>query len=364
MAIMTGKTCSASRRLVLYFLGAAALWWFGSHQLRFLLPAHTALFVATAVFLERILRRVPGKWGSVICAALLLLIPVDLCLKAVPDWRKKAEYLTSGADRERFLTDNFISYRTIQWANKNLPENAVVYVHYYTLQYFFDRPFLPGDYLSQGRFKWWSYESAEEAHRVLLEAGATHFFIADNISKRINTNPELTREFRERYCNLLYHRNGSYLYRLRESPREKMPENLLVGARVGVTSEWDHSRVSAAAVTDGCSILSSEYTGKWGWGSLGLPSEGNPEIMVVEPEEPRLLSEIRLFAYSWHLRTLTDFDLEIFDGEWRRVFQIRDNREETEWFVQFRRSLVRKIRLTVHGAAWDRAFVAEIEGYW
>ncbi len=362
-AIMMGKPCPATRRLVLWFLGGAALWWFGSHQLRFLLPVHGALFVATAVFLDRVLARIRGKWGVVAGAALLLLVPVDLCLKIVPEWREKAEYLWTGADRERFLTDNFVSYRTIRWANENLPDDAVVYVHYYTLQYFFDRPFLPGDYLSQGRFKWWTYRTAGEAHRVLREAGATHFFIADNIAKKLNTNPEVTRGFRERYCDLLHHRNGSWLYRIRETPREENPTNLLAGARVHATSTWDHPKVSAAAVTDDSSILSSEYTGKWGWGSAGHPSEYAPEILVVEPEEPLRISEIRLFAYSWHLRTLTDFELEIFDGEWRTILRRKANREETEWFVRFKPALVEKIRLTIRGTAWDRAFVAEIQAY-
>ena len=294
---------------------------------------------------------------------LVLLVPVDLSLKAVSDWKIKAEFLCRGADRETYLTDHFVSYRTIRWANEHLPQESVVYVHYYTLQYFFDRPFLPGDYLSQGRFKWWTYQTAEEAFEVLRQAGATHFFIADNIAKRINLNPDVTHEFRERYCDLLYHRNGSYLYRIRDVPLPALRKNLLLGTKVEASSVWDHPKIAPEALTDGCSILSSEYTGKWGWGSTGVPSQDRPEVLLLELHSPEVLSEIRVFGYPWHLRTLTDFTLEVFDGSWKTVHQVRDNEEETEWFVRLKPALVEKIRLTISRSLWDRAFLKEIEGY-
>ncbi len=169
------------QRLSLIFLIYYTMWFFQTHQARFLMPTLPVMSILMArgssLFIELneskfiyISRTVFYGIISILLYTHWLLNPASYNLIA-----DRWAYLSGKLNREEFLTTRVSGYSIFSYANNSLPEDAYVLLALYESRgYYLDRKYMWANPISQRVLRFETFNSSDELSHDLTNRGFTH----------------------------------------------------------------------------------------------------------------------------------------------------------------------------------------------
>jgi len=211
-----------------YLMAASALiytlWFFTTHQTRFLMGMAPALVLLAAYAFRQLLQVWPGWLGALARVALALYFVVGLPFVDDLQWRRISSrwpYIAGHETRDAFLEKHVTGYEAFEWANAHLPPDAVVLLTLWeTRGYYLERDAIWANPVSQRVIQWEQFDSPEEAMDHLTSLGITHLFHYQDLGFDFVANDTETRQLVDallaEYGEVLYDRKGFAVYALSE----------------------------------------------------------------------------------------------------------------------------------------------------
>lgn len=166
--------------LTLVSWGVYTIWFFTTHQTRFLMGIVPVLVLMTAYVINSLLRLWPGWLTELGKVALVIYLASGLPFVDVRQWNMITDrwpYIAGHISRDEFLMKHVDAYQTFQYANHNLPSDAKVLLAIWeTRGYYLDRDAIWANPIGQRVIKWEQFDSVEVLGRFLKSLGITHIF--------------------------------------------------------------------------------------------------------------------------------------------------------------------------------------------
>lgn len=204
-------------------IGFYVLWFFTTHQARFMMPIVPILALLSAVGIDRVFAR--HSWGYAVLRVLLLLYLLSQTVLFSPVRQERfvmaAPYLTNAQSREDYLFDQLNVYPAIARANQLVPaDTKVILAPWEPRGYYLDKMYLWANPVSQRHFRMEQFDSATELYSwfqehhvgyVLYNPLRVYTYIP--YWEHIN---HLWEEFLRDHCKLAFEANGIQLYEIRK----------------------------------------------------------------------------------------------------------------------------------------------------
>lgn len=202
--------------------GVYTVWFFTTHQTRFLMGVVPVLALLTAYVVRCLLDAWPGWLAAAGRVALILYFALGL---PFVDTRQRAlaadrwPYVAGHVSREQFLSTHVDGYPAFQYANQHLSQDArVLLAIWETRGYYLDRDGVWANPISQRVFKWEQFDETETVASFLRSWGITHVFWNEelaipNVANERHTE-KLLRDLLAEYGELLYEYDGFAIYEL------------------------------------------------------------------------------------------------------------------------------------------------------
>ncbi len=216
---------------LLGYLGATGaivytIWFFTTHQTRFLMGVVPALVLLAAYAFARLLRRWSSPWAALGRGAMLLYL-VALLPFFHADSRDHISarwpYVVGQMSRQEFLTQEVDGYSAFQFVNEHISQDAkVLLAPWETRGYYLERDYVWANPISQRVIRWDQFDDAAALAGFLHSMGVTHVFWNDNMIISGVANEEHTTELFNRllsgYGTTIYDKDGYTVYELRPVP--------------------------------------------------------------------------------------------------------------------------------------------------
>jgi hypothetical protein len=213
-------------RLVNYLVIVCAsfysVWFFLTHQSRFLLPIVPTLCVLSAYSFYR-LCQVKIKGLTLLCqAGVLFYFIVGLpFIDAVQQdlLNDGSSYIMGKVSRQDFLEQRINTYEVFQYANSQLPPEAkILLIPYESRGYYLDREYIWANPISQRFIKFEQIPNADALAKKLKEMGISHLILnPSNVFTNVrfwDHCSHLLNNLKEKYAEPIYEKNDIILYKL------------------------------------------------------------------------------------------------------------------------------------------------------
>ncbi len=215
------------RWLVSYLIavswGVYTVWFFTTHQTRFLMGIVPIIALLTAYVVRRLLEQWSGWVAALGQVALILYFAVGLPFVNTRQQALVADrwpYVAGHVSREQFLATHVDGYPAFDYANRHLPQDAkILLATWETRGYYLDRDTVWANPIGQRVFKWEQIDDADALVGLLRSERITHVFwnndfMIENVSTAADAD-RLLRDLVADYGELLYEYAGFAIYRLR-----------------------------------------------------------------------------------------------------------------------------------------------------
>ena len=201
------------------------LWFFTTHQTRFLMGIIPTLTLLAAFAFIQLLRLWPPHWAALgrvgMVVYLVLLLPLGAAERA--HITNRWPYVAGRIHREEFLSQEVTGYPAFQFANEHLPADArVLLALWETRGYYVHRASIWANPISQRVIKWEQFDDVASLAEQLRLLGITHVLHNEHLTIPGITNAEHTNEilnaFLGEYGMTLYEQAGFRVYELRTAP--------------------------------------------------------------------------------------------------------------------------------------------------
>jgi hypothetical protein len=211
--------------LALFAVGFYTIWFFATHQTRFLMPLVPALAIASAAGIGELVKG-PSRFVWVLQAAVIVCL-VSQTMIFSPQRQSlltsRTSYLFGAQSREEFLRYSLNVYPAIELANQIVPKNErVILAPWEPRGYYVDRAYLWANPVSQRYLRMEQFISVREFRQWLQENDIT--FVVYNPT-RVYTYIEywgkinfMWERLLDKYGELVFEGSGIQLYRLRAEP--------------------------------------------------------------------------------------------------------------------------------------------------
>jgi len=153
------------------------LWFFvgGSQRIRHLLPVLPLFLICATVAAQRC--TLNGRARTPLLAAVTATLMLQLAGQSLFS-SNHVRFVTSGADREAFLTRNIDAYSVVPWINANLKETDRIFYSQRELRYYLKTRIFLANHM-QGQIELREEETTpRKAHLQFEAAGVTHFLMS------------------------------------------------------------------------------------------------------------------------------------------------------------------------------------------
>ncbi len=222
------------RYLIIYSLLYFIFWAFSQQYIRSLIPVLPFLSLIVAYLVVDFLFPL-GKKGIFWIASFIIIIALALNLVYVLKihaYFSPLKVIFGLESREEYISRDLPSYSVMNYINQNLPSSSKILFVGETRTYYCERPFLANTTFDTTIIVEW-VQSAKDIQDLLArfkEEGVTHILYnkweGDRLSREYSyfhwANPEgreMFRDFMDRHTELVYVKNETYLYRIREELR-------------------------------------------------------------------------------------------------------------------------------------------------
>jgi len=210
--------------ILIYCAGFFLIWANLSQQTRFLLPALACLSICLYPIFNCTAR---GKLVNrnlfcvfcLIIAAINLISPVQQAKKYQP-----IAFIAGEVNQDEFLAKHIRNYRSVQYINTHLPEDAKTYLVFIgNVGYYLDRPAIQESVFEDYSFKK-AIIAAKAPEDILIwfqKQGATHLLIDENMANRFlysDITPEqleIYKTFHKKNLQIVHREREVYLYQLK-----------------------------------------------------------------------------------------------------------------------------------------------------
>jgi len=170
-----------TRYLALLTLAFYTVWFFQTHQTRFMMTFIGLLALLSAAGLTWLFRALPGKW-AIIPQLTIIGYLLFFSWVARPDFRnafvQRLPYLTNQITRDQYLSAYVAGYPAFEYANQNLPQEAYILLSVWESRgYLLDREYMWTNPISQRAIRLDSYSKPAKLAADLRELGFTHVLI-------------------------------------------------------------------------------------------------------------------------------------------------------------------------------------------
>ena len=159
------------------------IWFFTTHQTRFLMGIVPSLALLAAYTFSRLLEIWPGWLGALARVSLILYLALGLPFVHADQWQHltgRWPYVSGNASRQALLAREIKGYDAFVYANEHLPAEAKVLLAIWeTRGYYLDREEIWANPISQRVIKWEQFQTPQEVAGYLQRLGLTHVFWYD-----------------------------------------------------------------------------------------------------------------------------------------------------------------------------------------
>jgi hypothetical protein len=202
------------------------VWFFTTHQSRFLMGVVPAFVLLAAFAFTQVLRLWPPPWAVLGRVVMLLYLVVELPFVNANNWQRIAgrwPYLAGRMSRSEFLASQVEGYAAFQFANEHLPADATVLLALWeTRGYYLERTSVWANPISQRVIKGEQFDDADALAGFLHLLGITHIFWNTNVTIEGVVNEDHTNELfatlLDEYGQIIYDGGGIRIYELRATP--------------------------------------------------------------------------------------------------------------------------------------------------
>jgi hypothetical protein len=202
--------------------GVYTMWFFTSHQTRFLMGVVPVLALLAAYVTNRLLQLWPRWLATPGRMALILYFVMGLPFVNARQRTLVADrwpYVAGRISREEFLRGHVDAYPAFEYANQHLPQDAKVLLAIWeTRGYYLDRVAIWANPISQRVIKWEGFNDAGILTAFLRSRGITHVFWNEDLKIEDVTNEahtdRLLRALLVNYGELIYEHDGFAIYQL------------------------------------------------------------------------------------------------------------------------------------------------------
>jgi hypothetical protein len=354
------------RRLALplaLFAALAILWWVGSPQPRFLLPARAVLAVPAAAGIAAAIDRLrPGRWraaGTIVLAGLVIGEAGEHNLvSAVAQYR----VVFDRAAEEAWRAERVPNYRAAAYINESLPPDARILLCNDIRGFYIRRPFVVSTPLFQGALGWGTETTPDALAALLCRHGVTHVLF--NANDGVQPDGGALERLLARRGTLLHQASSVLVYRLEvEDIRPARRNAFRDPAPAAVTASSSRPAPHAGPER----IIDGDACSPGRWISDGTPAPGRPEWVAVELAAPAAVSELRVFGEAHKGPLPVSFVVQARGaGGWEEIpeTRIEGNRTESAWVFRLAHP-VRSgaFRVLVTATTGGPAVLREVEGW-
>jgi hypothetical protein len=228
--------------LILVSWGIYTIWFFTTHQTRFLMGMVPVLVLLAAYATNYLLCLWPSCLAALGKVALVVYFTTVLPFVDGRQWDLIANrwpYIAGHISRDEFLMSHVDAYPAFQYANDNLPQDAKVLLAIWeTREYYLDRNAVWANPIGQRVIKWEKFKNVRTLARFLRSLGITHVFwnrnlAIEDVTKKSSTDSVITEAIaNEIYTDqllrnlstdcgeIIYESNGFIIYKLHMCSRK------------------------------------------------------------------------------------------------------------------------------------------------
>lgn len=160
------------------------------------------------------------KWGKRILTVTILFIILSNLFFFFVIFRNDVKMWAGIITRDEYKAIDTPNYYAVQWANKNLPKEAVVFLANDDKGYYLERKFVTGYGIFSAYVDYPQLENGEALYQRLKELGVTHLMIRVYEDGGVlgyqgyynDHTTQLFKELTEEYASVLYTENNSTIY--------------------------------------------------------------------------------------------------------------------------------------------------------
>jgi hypothetical protein len=324
-------------RLGLPFLLAGILvllWWCGSQQSRFLLPARAVMAVPAGAGMAAALERLPGsRWRRAAGIGVAVLLIGDALAHNASRALRQYPAAVVAEEGRAFLRREVEIHGAVEFVNATLPPNARVLLYNDARTFHIRRATATAIPHFQAVLQWNAATPPDALADLLRRHGFTHVLVNCNNSGWWDGGA--LRECLARHSTLIFHDRGVFIYRIESRESAPRRRNLFRDpppARIEVSSIQPDGIVTPDTAVDG------DCCGPECWISERAPAPDRPEWLALFLAAPSVIRTFRVFTPPRQAPFLSDFVIQVYrEGRWEDLpgARIAGNRTESDWTFRF-----------------------------